>query len=71
MLLCLIIVPTVTLRDNPDSNYNKGNAINAGVFYRKYKRLIKDIYFFGEVDGYTHIQKIARQIQTIYIPLRK
>ncbi len=25
----------------PDSNYNKGNSISAGVFYRKYKRLIK------------------------------
>jgi hypothetical protein len=39
----------------PDSNYNKGNAISAGVFYRKYKRLIKDLYFFGELDGvYSH-----------------
>lgn len=39
----------------PDSNYNKGNGISAGVFYRRYKRLIKDLYFFGEVDGvYSH-----------------
>ncbi len=39
----------------PDSIYNKVNGINAGVFYRKYKRIIKDLYFFGEVDGvYSH-----------------
>jgi hypothetical protein len=35
----------------PDSNFNRGNQISAGVFYRKYKRLLKDFYFFGEVDG--------------------
>src|ERR1019366_7132401 len=32
----------------PDSNYNKGNTTSAGVFYRKYKRLVKDLYFFGD-----------------------
>lgn len=36
---------------NADSNYNKGNGFSAGVFYRKYKRLLKKFYFFGEVDA--------------------
>lgn len=35
----------------PDSNFNRNNQISAGIFYRKYKRLLKDFYFFGEVDG--------------------
>ena len=40
---------------NADSNYNKGNGFSAGVFYRKYKRLLKNLYFFGELDAtYNH-----------------
>jgi hypothetical protein len=39
----------------PDSNLNKNNQYGAGVFYRKYKKLLKDFYFFGEADGeYMH-----------------
>ena len=32
----------------------KNTQYSAGVFYRKYKRLIKDLYFFGEVDALYH-----------------
>jgi|SRR6185312_1430734 len=36
---------------------NKSNQYNAGLFYRKYKVLAKDFYFFGELDAlYTHSQ---------------
>lgn len=35
----------------PDSNVSKNNQYGAGVFYRKYKRVLKDFYFFGEADG--------------------
>ncbi len=39
----------------PDSNFNKGTTIGAGAFYRKYKKLLKDFYFFTEVSGqYQH-----------------
>ena len=39
----------------PDSNVFKINQYGLGVFYRKYKKLLKDFYFFGELDGeYTH-----------------
>ena len=39
----------------PDSNYNKSTQYNAGVFYRKYKRLFNTFYIFGEVDAaYVH-----------------
>lgn len=31
--------------------YTRINQYSAGVFYRKYKPLIKDLYFFGEVDA--------------------
>jgi hypothetical protein len=54
----------------PDSNYNKGNAISAGVFYRKYKKLIKNLYFFGEVDGiYSHSK--SSQANSDYYPVTK
>jgi hypothetical protein len=34
---------------------NDGKNYSAGIFYRKYKRLAKEFYFFGEVDGvYSH-----------------
>ena len=34
---------------------NKSNQFSAGVFYRKYKPLAKNFYFFGEVDAlYNH-----------------
>jgi hypothetical protein len=40
---------------NADSNYNKINEFSAGVFYRKYKKLLKNFYFFGELDAtYNH-----------------
>jgi hypothetical protein len=35
----------------PDSNFNKNNQYSAGVFYRRYKKLLNNFYFFGEVDG--------------------
>jgi hypothetical protein len=38
-----------------DSNYTKVKGFSAGVFYRKYKRLLKNFYFFGELDAaYSH-----------------
>ncbi len=38
-----------------DSDFVKYNIYSAGVFYRKYKKLLKNFYFFGEADGlYTH-----------------
>ncbi|HEY5407336.1 MAG TPA: hypothetical protein VIJ92_09615 [Ginsengibacter sp.] len=41
----------------PDSNFSRVNQINAGVFYRMYKRIFKDFYFFGEADLlYSHIK---------------
>ena len=50
------------------SNYgptNKSNQFNAGVFYRKYKPLAKNLYFFGEVDGlYNHSQNTQGDFQT-------
>ncbi len=33
-----------------DSSSSKSNSFNAGVFYRKYKKLAKDFYFFGETN---------------------
>ncbi|MEO8861424.1 MAG: hypothetical protein ABI358_08375 [Ginsengibacter sp.] len=40
---------------SPDSNFNKSTTLGAGVFYRKYKKLLKDFYFFAEVSGqYQH-----------------
>lgn len=33
------------------SSINKTNLYSAGIFYRKYKSLAKDLYFFGELDG--------------------
>jgi hypothetical protein len=42
--------------DFPDSNLSKNNQFSAGVFYRKYKRLLKDFYLFAEADAeYNHI----------------
>ena len=33
----------------------KSNSYSAGIFYRKYKSLVKDLYFFGEVNtSYFH-----------------
>jgi len=37
--------------DLPDSNYSSTNAYSAGLFYRKYKKLAKDFYFFAEVNA--------------------
>ena len=37
------------------SSYNKSNSYTAGIFYRKYKSLMKGFYFFGELDaGYNY-----------------
>lgn len=50
----------VILSYNYSNNYynnnqdTKNTQYSAGVFYRKYKRLIKDLYFFGEVDALYH-----------------
>lgn len=55
----------------PDSNYNKGNSISAGVFYRKYKRLIKDLYFFREVDGVYAHSKNNQDNSNNYYPIMK
>ena len=48
---------------NSPSNY-KINQISAGVFYRKYKSLSKDFYFFGEADAlYIHSQNTQGNFQ--------
>lgn len=37
---------------------NKSNQFSSGVFYRKYKPLAKNFYFFGEVDAlYNHLNQ--------------
>lgn len=41
-------------------NYNKYNQYNAGIFYRKYKRLLKDFYLFGETDAVYSYSKNKR-----------
>jgi len=35
----------------PDSSFSKYNEYRVGLFYRKYKKLLKELYFFGEVDA--------------------
>lgn len=44
--------------NNNNSSYNspiKTRSYNAGIFYRKYKKLLPDFYFFWEADGsYTY-----------------
>ena len=38
-----------------DSMYNKLNQYSAGIFYREYKMLLRNFYFFGEIRGlYSH-----------------
>jgi hypothetical protein len=39
------------LSNSPDTNFNKNNNYGIGVFYRKYKRLFKNFYFFAEANG--------------------
>src|SRR5262249_28894178 len=34
-----------------DTTTNKLNGYNAGIFYRKYKALVKDFYFFGQANA--------------------
>ncbi len=34
-----------------DSSSSTSNSFNAALFYRKYKKLAKDFYFFGEATG--------------------
>lgn len=48
-------------------NLSKFNQFSAGVFYRKYKTLAKNFYFFGEGDAlYTHSQNTSGHFQTGY-----
>jgi hypothetical protein len=48
----------------PDSNAYKNNQYGVGIFYRKYKKLLKDFYFFGEIDGeYTHSENLQQNLQ--------
>ena len=54
----------VNAANYPDSNVNKNNQYGVGIFYRKYKKLLKDFYFFGEVDGeYTHSENSQQNLQ--------
>lgn len=49
----------------PDSDFNKSNqnSSGAGIFYRKYIKLAKDFYFFGEVDAeYFHSKKTQEYV---------
>ena len=52
----------------PDSIYNKVNGINAGVFYRKYKRIIKRVISLEKWMAYTRIQILIRLIRIIITP---
>jgi hypothetical protein len=48
--------------NTPD--YTKINQSRAGIFYRKYKGLAKDFYFFGEVDAaYSHTENTQAYFQ--------
>jgi hypothetical protein len=48
----------------PDSNYVKGDGYHAGIFYRKYKSLLKNFYFFEEIDAvYTHAKSLQGSMQ--------
>lgn len=48
-----------------DSDLNKSNQYGAGVFYRKYKTLLKDFYFFGELNlVYTHYDNSQQTLQS-------
>jgi hypothetical protein len=43
------------LLDLPDSNVSKSNQVTLGLFYRKYKKLAKDLYFYAEGEAaYSH-----------------
>lgn len=47
-----------------NSSTNKSDQISAGLFYRKYKTLAKNFYFFGEVDAvYIHATSAYDQLQ--------
>ncbi len=50
----------------PGSLYNTdGNAYNAGLFYRQYKKLARDFYFFGELGaGYVGSDNTDTEIAT-------
>ncbi|MEP6615261.1 MAG: hypothetical protein ABJA57_01720 [Ginsengibacter sp.] len=42
----------------------KSSQFGAGIFYRKYKKLIKDFYFFGELNaGYEHSNYMQTYLQ--------
>jgi len=48
----------------PDSNVTRNNQYGIGIFYRKYKKLLKDFYFFGEVDAqYIHSENSQHYLQ--------
>ncbi|HET7116188.1 MAG TPA: hypothetical protein VFI29_06840 [Hanamia sp.] len=52
---------------NSNNNSFKSNQFSAGVFYRKYKPLAKNLYFFGEGDVlFTHAQNTSGHFQTGY-----
>lgn len=41
-----------------DSNYNRINQFTGGAFYRRYKKVLKDFYFFGELEGvFSHLNE--------------
>lgn len=51
--------------DAPDSNFSKSNQYNAGVFYRKYKSLLRGFYFFGEADAAYFHRKNKQYFQSV------
>ena len=41
-----------------DSNYNRINQFTGGAFCRRYKKVLKDFYFFGELEGvFSHLNE--------------
>ena len=48
----------------PDSSFSEYNEYRVGLFYRKYKKLLKELYLFGEVDAsYNYSQNTQGTLQ--------
>jgi hypothetical protein len=49
-----------TKNNSNDVTSSKSNQYGAGVFYKKYKQIVKDLYFFGEVDAVYNYSKTTQ-----------
>jgi hypothetical protein len=53
--------------NSSDSNFSKGNTFGAGVFYRRYKNIFKNLYFFAELNGqYRHAETKQQGVTSGY-----